>query len=259
MSVHLGSEDFLAAGGVTLVGISPSSDPARGSSWTHSYTGTRTGIALLEANFRLQRIRFSASYSGGSGSLQAFYGNDPENPALEAPEDDYSRGNDVAQASVFENPALWSFLNSNGNPGEAKRALLAAAESDVVDSSIPISTFAQSVVFSLARGVDTYWVLLPTFRRSREYSIGYGGARRAPVTYPVAYTRTALIRDFAIPAAIAEELIPADPEGPVPDLTRFAWRISTDDAETLGGRSRIRETIIWTSGFIYPTQTLLIE
>lgn len=259
MGVTYGSEDFTTAGGITLVSISPSNDPRAGASWVYSYTGTRTGIGILEANLRLQQVRFTAAYSGGRGELQASFGSDPENPALEVPTDVYDRGNEIAQASVFENPALWSFLNSNGNPGEAKRALLAAAESDVIDASIPISTFAQSVVFALARGQDTYWVLRPTFRRSREYSIGYGGTRRTPTTIPTAYTRTAMIRDFVIPSSIADEFLPTDPTGPVPDLTRWAWRIASDEAETVGGKSRIRETITFTADHIYPTMTYLVE
>lgn len=254
MGTTYGSQDFANAGNVTLVGISPASDPVRGQSWAYLYTGTRTGIETLAANLALQGVRYTARHERGLSSLEAYFGADP-NGGSESPIDSYSRDVDIITEDTFANPLLWPWMFSNSNPAEARKLMLDAVnEGNLASFNNPA---ADAAYLALTRGKNTYSYRPPTLRRTRSFSTSYASPR-TPSTIPVAYTREALIREFSIPAAIASSMIPADPTTPLPESTRWLWMLTQDSSETSRGGLRITETMVWAADAIYPALTNVI-
>lgn len=236
-------------------GIEYEFDPTTGDQTTESWRGTRPAIVSLARAFARNGYRVRTSNSGPVWEMQLRYGREVSQ-AVEVPIDTYGFDTEEAQVSIFAFPTAVEEANRDGNPANYRRLIEDAVKNGTpnpYNNDLANFPFSQVLHIDLSRGIEAYPIRRLVLSRNRTYSIGYGIRTGATETMkrvvlnasPVVYTTTALVRDFAIPKVIADQLPPNPPAEQTPVGTQWAWYLRGDSSRVIPALAKVEEQRQW--------------
>lgn len=227
----------------TLVRTRRIIDSAAGNAWEQEWAGSMSGIASLAESLLAAGARIRDESSNGVGRLVAIYSADPNDPSSEEAVDRYEFEMEPVQVSIFNHPAVAlesdRYESASKYKTDIEEAVSAGTTLTLDETEYP---YAHEVFRLLSRGVESYELKRPVLSRVRTFSPSFSG-RVVLSAIETVYTTSALVREFGLPASVANQL-PVDPPE-VPAGTVWAWKLRGDRSTYVPAQNRVEETRDW--------------
>lgn len=220
--------------------------PSTGEGYRETYIGTPQAILGLYESYKRAGFEAELKSGGGAWRLYITFGA-AETNRTQIPTDKWEIDYEWPQVSVWSHPAAAKEADGYIDRAQYRKDIEDTVKDGEACTFDPIAyPYAHKLHRWLSRGIEAHEVRRPILKRSRTYSLGYGGQRATLTSSEPVYTTGALAAHFGIDSRVLAQL-PADP-GPseTPAFTIWGWRLRRDSSEIIPFVNKVQESKDWT-------------